>query len=64
MSAPFDYAAWVERARRYVESLARLPGAVVLDCHYVFEPRDGVLHDSLPDQNCIFGGAPLGPLLL
>jgi len=26
---PFDYAAWVERARRFVEGLARLPGAEV-----------------------------------
>lgn len=26
---PFDYAAWVERARRFVEDLARLPGAGV-----------------------------------
>jgi hypothetical protein len=26
---PFDYAAWVERARRFVEQLARVPGADV-----------------------------------
>ena len=26
MNPPFDYAAWVERARRFVEQLARVPG--------------------------------------
>ena len=28
-STPFDYAAWVERARRFVDGLARVPGAEV-----------------------------------
>ena len=28
-TSPFDYAAWVERARRFVENVARVPGADV-----------------------------------
>jgi hypothetical protein len=98
---PFDYAAWVERARRFVEELARVPGTDIrstavaplaasaqlaaveqqlgltlpgslrafftlgsagVDCHYAYEPGDGVLGNILPDENRIFGGARLGPL--